>query len=182
MAYGRDRGPKDLNWSEDPKWIEELAQSEIHMEESGTVDLGEPLDQKQLIEESAVELLSEMKDLFSVYLESFNRLRSTHQGPETVKIYNISGTIADFMLFRNGLKLIVTHRELGVIRLSLNQTPRAALGMNQNSQDLSGASADEILAQVGPFREILWTYQGQPVKTEFLVRFYLSEFIKQSAR
>ena len=37
-------------------------------------------------------------------------------------------------------------------------------------------------AKWGAFEEVLWSYKGQPFKSVFLVRHYMTLFIKDSAR
>jgi hypothetical protein len=39
-----------------------------------------------------------------------------------------------------------------------------------------------IKAHIGPFNKIQWLFENQEVEVDSLVRHYLSEFIKQSAR
>jgi hypothetical protein len=36
----------------------------------------------------------------------------------------------------------------------------------------------ELVAQVGPFRDVYWAYQGEKVQPEQVARFYFAEFIR----
>ena len=41
---------------------------------------------------------------------------------------------------------------------------------------------DVINAQLGPFNEAIWTYQGRKINTQEMVKYYLTRFIQNSSR
>ena len=92
------------------KWIENLALEEINMEESGVVNFTEHLDPTRLLEESSIELMETLRERFEIYLTKFNEYRGDNGNSGLIKIFKISNTINDFMLFRNSLKLVVARR------------------------------------------------------------------------
>ena len=53
---------------------------------------------------------------------------------------------------------------------------------NETRHGLVGKYKHEIKAHVGPFNTISWRFQGEPVELEALVKYYLSEFVKNSSR
>ena len=60
-------------------WIENLAQDEINMEESGIVNFSEHLDPMHLLESSSIEFMENLKEKFEFFTEKFNELRVNHQ-------------------------------------------------------------------------------------------------------
>jgi hypothetical protein len=46
-----------------------------------------------------------------------------------------------------------------------------------NTSPLGGQSQD-LLAQVGPFRDVLWTFQGEKVSPDQVSKFYFIEFAR----
>ena len=99
-------------------WIENLAQDEINMEESGIVNFSEHLDPMHLLESSSIEFMENLKEKFEFFTEKFNELRVNHQDKSrAIKMFKISNTVNDFMLFRNSLKLVVARRSPDVISI-----------------------------------------------------------------
>ena len=85
-------------------WLKELVRFEQDLEESGMVDFSAGFDpNKELIIQS-VRFMNDLKEKFVDYASTFNELKGGAIGG--IKIYGISNTQADFMLFRNGYKLI----------------------------------------------------------------------------
>ena len=46
------------------------------------------------------------------------------------------------------------------------------------SAQASSSTAHEILAQIGPFGDVSWTYQGEKVQPAQVARFYFTEFVR----
>ena len=84
------------------EWIKELVSSELQMEEQGEVDVTAGYNPDNNLEAETIQFLTEIKENFIDYATIFNKHRGVAVGG--VKIYGISRTQADFMLFRNGLK------------------------------------------------------------------------------
>jgi hypothetical protein len=166
----------------DTSWIESLALDEINMEESGIVQFNEHLDPNYFLEESSVEFMNLIKDRFEVLVEKFNLYRGGQNG-STIKIFRISNTINDFMLYRNALKLIVARRSNDRISLGFLTTAGGVYSARTNP-GLSSVTnhAHEVKAHVGPFKEVSWRFEGDSVNVDSLVKHYLTEFTKLSAQ
>ena len=167
----------NVNDYQNTSWIEGLALEEVNMEESGIIRFDEHLNTQALLEESSLAFVNKMKDRFEFYVSLFNQYRNNRDGSRSIKIFRISNTVNDFILFRNSLKLIVARRSPDVI--SIGFLLFAARLANENQ---SVHAIHEIKAHVGPFNTISWRFQGEPVETEALVKYYLTEFIKNSSR
>ncbi len=164
-------------------WIENLALDEINMEESGVINFSEHLDPMHMLETSSIEFMEKIKERFEVYIAKFNELR-TNQNDQTrtIKMFKISNTVNDFMLFRNSLKLVVARRSPDVISLGFLSNSGGLFAARLNHQPSSSQKIHEIKAHVGPFNNIYWKFAGENVEIDSLVRHYLTEFIKHSAR
>lgn len=163
-------------------WIENLALDEINMEESGVINFNEHLNPLRLLEEASIDLMENLKELFEIYTTKFNEFRGRRDGTQAIKMFKISNTVNDFMLYRNSLKLVVARRSEDVITIGFLSNSGGAFAARSNYEESSSKSIHEIKAQVGPFNNILWKFQGENVDIDALVRHYLTEFIKHSAR
>ncbi len=179
------RFQEDLNSQN--QWLHELARAEVHPEAERLLELGSSYDPQQLVEESAVEFLSEVRQVFSEFARVFNAYSEAGSKFQEVKIYGVAQSASDFMLYRNQLKLIVSNPSQGLIQISFSQHQRGVLavdGQNHGNDDAvrlsSASSAQEILAQIGPFRDVYWTYQGEKVEPAQLAKFHFVEFIRLS--
>ena len=165
-------------------WIKELVRAEQKMEESGVVDYGIGFDPGQLLHNESLGYMNELKSAFVESAASFNQLKGSPAG--RIKIYGISNTHADFMLFRNGFKLIFALKEPGVVIIRFHYVGSGFVQVppsSDNGQKLP-ASADEdaLVARWGAFGDLVWTYQEQPIKIDYLVRYYMTRFIRESAK
>jgi hypothetical protein len=164
-------------------WLETLALEEINMEESGVINFNEHLTPERILEESSIEFMSSLRDLFEIYATKFNEFRSSQSSTNAqIKIFKISNTVNDFMLYRNSLKLVVARRSVDVITIGFLSNAGGLFSARLNNEKGSINSVHEIQANVGPFGEVSWRFKGEPVDQEALVRHYLTEFIKHSAR
>ncbi|MFT6630805.1 MAG: hypothetical protein ACJAS4_000747 [Bacteriovoracaceae bacterium] len=164
-------------------WIENLALDEINMEESGVVNFSEHLDPMHMLETSSIEFMEDIKDRFEIYMAKFNELRGNKEDQtRAIKMFKISNTVNDFMLFRNSLKLVVARRSADVISLGFLSNSGGLFAARLNYQPNSSQKIHEIKAHVGPFNNIHWKFNGENVDIDSLVRHYLTEFIKHSAR
>lgn len=162
------------------QWIKTLVLAEQEMEESGVIDLSSQPDAEKIMEVETHDFLQDIKMAFIETASSFNQFRDSSLG--TVKVYGIAKTKADFMLFRNGYKLIFAIRQPGEISVRFQNmgssftTAKAAEGHE--------APYDETIltAQWGAFGDLKWAYQGHSIQLDSLIRYYFSRFIKESAR
>jgi hypothetical protein len=159
------------------EWVRELVESERRMEETGIIDISAIHDETRELQTRTIEFLKEIKEHFVDYTTAFNNMKNSPLG--NVKIYGISNTVTDFMLFRNGYKLLFSATAPGRIAISFqNQAPTLIPHMSTQPP----VTEECLDAQVGAFGEINWTYHGSPVNIDSLVRYYTSRFIRESAK
>lgn len=162
-------------------WIKDLVLSEQKMEEDGVVDFSMDYGFGSDLKAESQDFIQEVKATFIETSSVFNQLRSNNEG--SVKIYGISGTEADFMLFRNGFKLIFSVKEPGTLSIRFhNIGPLVPQASNSDASAANHANEALIIATKGPFGELSWKYQGQEVKTPHLAKYYFTRFIKESTR
>ncbi len=159
-------------------WIKELVMSEQQMEESGVVSLS-AIDPEAHLEEQTLEFLRDIKAAMVEASATFNQLKGSAAG--TLKIYGISNTKSDFMLFRNGYKLIFSFRRSGEVEIYHSLLASHFLAASE-SENVKPTEKDILRAQWGAFGELQWHYRNLPVKIDFLVRHYISRFIRESAK
>lgn len=167
-------------------WIEELVKAEEHSEETGTIEFADSLNPERTMIGAALTLLNQLRTQFQEVVDVFNTLKRDPSAK--IKIYGVAKTHADFMLFRFGYKLIFSLKQPGVISIKtqyVNPTLPSVSSMN-----LVGASVSNSLNSIqyrgndeqlemnwGPFNECLWTYKGQTVKPESVVKYFFTKFI-----
>lgn len=163
-------------------WIKDLVRAEQKMEESGVVDFALGFEPSELLFNESLNFMNSLKAAFVDSAASFNQLKGAAVG--RVKIYGISNTHADFMLFRNGFKLIFALREPGVVSIRFHYVGAAFVGIPGAPEASSKPANEEDLIQArwGAFGDMIWTYQEQPIKVDYLVRYYLTRFIRESAK
>lgn len=163
------------------KWIENLALEEINMEESGIISMNDHLDPSLLLEESSIDFMDSVRDRFEIYVNKFNQYRGNSKSNALIKIFKISNTVNDFMLFRNSLRLIIARQSFDLITIGLLANGKDLFAARLNSDDTFGGNqVHEIRAHLGPFNNISWRFSGEEVNVDSLVRHYLSEFIRNS--
>jgi hypothetical protein len=147
-------------------WIKDLVTADQQMRDGGIVDLSED---SMKLEDASIDFLHDLKLEFLKVTSAFNQLSGSEIGP--VKVYAIARTRADFMLFRNGVKLIFSLENGGGISVSY----------------LSGLTGDERTSQhsLTPelinFGQLRWMYKGHVFEKDHLVRFYMTQFVRASA-
>ena len=165
-------------------WIKELVKAEHQMEESGMVEMGSGMDRDRVLTHATLQFMLNLKNDITDSSNAFNELKTSPVG--RIKVYGIAKTHADFMLFRNGFKLIFSLKAPGQIGIRFNFIGTqfaTAPGATESSQTVKDLMGEHILqASWGPFDEILWTFKGQNFQQESLVRHYMSLFIRESAR
>lgn len=94
-------------------WLKELAFTERKVEEDGFLNNPDHFDLDRLLTQSSVDFMVEVKNHFMVMVEAFNELKSSTYGK--IKVFHVTNTHLDFMLFRNNLKCIFSLQEPGRI-------------------------------------------------------------------
>ena len=162
------------------QWIENLALEELRMDESGIVNFNDHLNPSFFLEESSIQLMDEIKSLTEFYVEKFNNFRGI-PGSQ-IKIFKISNTVNDFMLFRNSLRLIFSRKNINLITIGFQSATGQIFGPRINEQSSITEGPHELKAEVGAFNAIIWKFMGQEIDVEIMTRHYLTEFIRSSAR
>lgn len=175
-----------------PDWLEELAKSEMMTEQTGQIDPFGHLDYEKILKNQTLFFLAELRNLFQECAIRFNQHRKDPR--HSIKVYGIAETEADFLVFRNSLKLVVTYSKPGQIEVSFHTLsggiyapPKKAVnnvvrgGIPSPPGETGLSSGDLIEIELGPFNEAYWNYHGTRVTVPSLVRFYLTEFIKNSS-
>jgi len=163
-------------------WIENLALEEINMEESGVIQFNDHLNSSIHLEQSSIKFIDNLRDLFEVYVTKFNHYRcGKNQGPQ-IKIFKISNTVNDFMLFRNSLKLVMARKANDLIGIGFMSNTGGLYSARLTKDQPAINMAHEIKAYLGPFNEISWRFEGEIIEVDSLVKHYLTEFIKHSAQ
>jgi hypothetical protein len=85
------------------------------------------------------------------------------------------------MLFRNGYKLIFSMRQPGLIAINFAHLGTSYIPADGHQVTTSGEE-DLLHSHWGAFGDLIWTYQNQPIRLDYLVRHYLSRFIRESAK
>jgi hypothetical protein len=169
-------------------WIHDLARSELHPDAERALRLGQSLDPAQLIEEKSLEFLAELRGYFTDFAKLFNHHAEGGARFPEVKLYQVAHTPGDFILFRNTIKLVVSNPSHGVIRFTFAGHGRSTgvtidgLSSGETSTVETDSSripqAQELLAQVGPFREVFFSFQGEKVDAARVARYYFAEFVR----
>ena len=161
----------------DSRWIKDLVHTEQEMEESGMVSLSPQSESDKIMEEETHDFLQDVKTAFVAAATSFNGLKSSSLG--TVKVYGIAKTKSDFMLFRNGYKLIFSVKQPGQINVCFQNATDV---FKFNEQKATPMDETILSAQWGAFGDLNWFYQGYEVRLDSLVRYYLSQFVRESVQ
>jgi hypothetical protein len=156
-------------------WIKDLVRAEQELEESGVVRMTTGFEPEKHLYQETLFFLLHLKREFVDATAAFNQMKDSPVG--RIKIYSISQTQADFMLFRNGFKLIFSMKQPGTIAMKFHR----AQGINPAFQ--AGDSEEEyLLAKWGPFGDLVWTYNNQPIKVDYLIKYYTTRFVHESAK
>jgi hypothetical protein len=167
-------------------WIKELVKAEQQMEESGLVDMSFGFDPERVLVTETIQFLLALKTEFVDSSSTFNELKPSALG--RIKIYGIAKTHADFMLFRNGFKMIFSLKSPGQISVRFNFIGTNYIPTPGSPSDTSAATNANVMdenvieARWAAFEELVWTYKTQTVKLEFMVRHYMTQFIRESSK
>lgn len=156
-------------------WIQDLVRAEQQMEESGMIEITTGFEPEKHLHDETLLFLTKLKRDFVDATTAFNQMKGSPLG--RIKVYSISQTQADFMLFRNGFKLIFAMKQPGTISMQFNR----AQGINPAFQN-SNTDEEYLMAKWGPFGDLVWTYNNQPIKADYLVKYYTTRFVHESAK
>jgi hypothetical protein len=160
-------------------WIKELVTAEQNMEDSGIIDFQPGFDHEKHLQVESVDFLKDLRAGFFEASSAFNQLKGSTLGQ--IKLYGISKTESDFMLFRNGFKLIFSLKQPGTVSVRMHYLAHPLLA-NSGQTGRAGADEDLLVAKAGAFGDLQWMFQGQPIKLDYMVKYYLSRFVRESAK
>ena len=155
-------------------WIHELARAEASPEADALYQINRVSAPGQAIEESTVDFLTDLRAYFQEYVRLFNSMSDSGKKYSEIKIFNLTQGAADFMLYRNGIKLIVANSTQGVIQISYD---KHAVG-GSASGDLNIPQPEELLAQLGAFGSVHWMYRSERVEAEQTSKHFFAEFTR----
>lgn len=157
-------------------WIFELARAEASPEADTLYRLQQSTAPQQAIEESTVDYLTDLRAYFQEYVRLFNAQSDAGKKFPEIKIFNLTQGAADFMLYRNGIKLIVANTTHGVIQISYDKH----MISGSVPTEISVPQAEELLAQFGAFGAVHWMYRSEKVESEQVAKHYFCEFVRVS--
>ncbi|MBC7396335.1 MAG: hypothetical protein H7333_02735 [Bdellovibrionales bacterium] len=155
-------------------WIHEIARAEASPEAEALYQINRSSGPAQAIEESTVDFVTDLRGYFQEFVRIFNSLSDAGKKFSEIKIFNLTQGAADFMLYRNGIKLIIANTTQGVIQLAYD---RHAISGGPAS-DLQVPQAEEILAQLGAFGSVHWMYRSEKVESEQVAKHFFAEFTR----
>jgi hypothetical protein len=164
-------------------WVRDLVKSEEQMETAGIVDLDQQCDIEKFLIRETSNVLQYFKNEIVEASQIFNSLRTSQIGK--IKIYNIAKTSCDFMVFRNGYKMIFSMKKPGMIAIRFNFIGGLIDAANPTVSAASAQSAIEenvIEAKIGSFGDISWTHKGQTIKLATAVKHHFTVFIRESSK
>lgn len=166
---------------ENKTWIRELVAADEQIEKSVMIDMNLGLDTQRILVNETITYVLRLKNDFAESAAAFNEMKPSALG--RIKVYGIAKTHADFMLFRNGYKMIFSIKNSGLISIRFHYVGNMAIPQPNQKENVTIVMDEELIeAKWGAFEEVIWNYKGLSFKPEFLVRHYLTTFIKESSR
>jgi hypothetical protein len=153
-------------------WPAELALEERKMERLGVVDFSNTFKKQDLLKRQTREFMKKLRESLQREIEVFNSVRQSQS--HFIHLYRVSNTEEDFMLFRNGVKLVVSGERSGHVVLAFNQYLGQIFTPSQQQPNF------ELDATWGAFDQVNWNYRGERVSISDIVRYFLGEFARQS--
>ncbi len=156
----------DNTQTERYQWIQELIQAEDQILETGLVNFENSLNPERILISETLTFLNHLKLIFEEAVEIFNDSKPTIVG--RIKLYPLVKTQSDFMLFRNGYKLIFTFKKPGHILIQFH------------FMDSQAESDEYIENKWGAFNKVQWFHKEKLVDIEYLAKYFLVQFIRES--
>ncbi len=171
----------EITKQENKTWIRELVSADEQIEKSVMIDMNLGLDTQRILVNETIAYLLRLKTEFADAAATFNELKPSALG--RIKVYGIAKTHADFMLFRNGYKMIFSIKNSGLISIRFHYVGNMAIPSPQQKEAVTIVMDEQLIeAKWGAFEEVMWTFKGLSFRPEYLIRHYLTSFIKESSR
>ncbi|MYE07791.1 MAG: hypothetical protein F4X95_03465 [Oligoflexia bacterium] len=162
--------------NKETNWIKDLVRLEQNMETAGEISLPETQPSKEQLIEHTLEFMRQLRTAFAAHAAVFNHIKGFLG---SLRIYGIADTQADFMLFRHGHKLVFSVREPGLISVRMKFNDQL---LNNSNKTPNEEPSDFIKGEWGPFNELKWTYKDQKINIDYLIRYYMTVFVKTSVK
>jgi len=114
-----------------------------------------------LLEESSIDLMESLKEKFEIYATKFNQYRANKDNSKLIKIFKISNTVNDFMLYRNTLKLVVARRSPDVITIGFLSNSGGLFAARLNFETQASSQLHEIKAHVSTLIKLIGSSTGK---------------------
>ncbi|MCK6599714.1 MAG: hypothetical protein L6Q37_15215 [Bdellovibrionaceae bacterium] len=163
------------------EWIKDLVEAEDKSIEMGVIEVNSQYQQQRALVQSSLDLLLKLKEKFTDAISLYNDLKFSPLSK--IKLYSIAQTHADFMIFRNGYKMIFSLKEAGILSVRFNFIGSQILSTAQIAESkINSKIFDEqlLIAKTKAFNQIYWTYQDQEFDIDHLIKFYFSLFARES--
>lgn len=161
--------------NKDTNWIKDLVRLEQDMEAKGQISLPETSPTQEQLLEHTLEFMRQLRTAFTAHSAVFNHMKGFLG---SLRIYGIANTKADFMLFRHGHKLIFSVKDPGFISVCMKFNNQLLNTKNTNPEE----PLDFIKGEWGPFNELRWTYNDNIINIDYLIRYYMTIFVKNSVK
>ena len=161
---------------EETNWIKDLVRLEQDMEATGEISLPQSTPSQAQLQEHTEEFMRQLHTAFQANSAVFNHMKGFLG---SLRIYGIADTPADFMLFRNGHKLVFSVVEPGLISVRMKFNHQLFGNIKNKTAE---EPADFVKGDWGPFNEIQWTYNDQKINIDYLIRYYMTVFVKNSVK
>ncbi len=158
------------------QWIHELARNEVTLDAQALLKGDSPSSPSQAIEEGTVDFLSDFRSLVQEYTRIFNSFSDGGKKFQEIKVFGMAQNPLEFMIFRNGVKLLVTHPAVGMIHIAYQR--HNAQGVVSSAPEIGFPETIEIVAHLSTFGVVQWTSRGERVEVETLARFFFGQFVR----
>ncbi len=158
-------------------WIKDLVLEEQEKEQKGVIDVSFEVKSSPDLKRASEVMLAKLKKSFIDASHTYNSLRQDQ--PSKIKVYGISNTAYDFMLFRNNIQLIFSLKEPGIIQVYSSQLSMAIFEASDEEKTVKSLS-HLLRAKVGTF-DVHWTFKNETFNMNSLIKYYFTLFIRISA-
>lgn len=163
-----------------PLWIQNLINEELEAETTGIVHVPSEEDRIQLLDRTSIEKMEDLREQFEFSVNMFNGARAADKPQKAIKLFKIANTVNDFMLYRNSLKLIFARKAVDVITISFFSNQSGFYPTATSYFEPPKEYHHELVASLGPFHQVTWTYQNEAIDVESLSRYLFTEFVRNS--
>ncbi len=154
--------PGDMNWIRDLVRKESLSKKDFTSPETE-------------LKEHTLEFMKQLRLTFTTCAAVFNQMKGME---DQVRVYGLSASSVDFMLFRNGYKLLFSMKEPGLLAVQISRYVEEQGG--KGFKPLAHQPMNFIKSKWGAFKELKWTYEGEVLHPDYLVCYYMSRFVEIS--